>query len=101
VAGDLIILGSSIADNDRVDSPSGVVRAFDARTGQLRWSWSPLQNDLAPTGAVNVWSMISVDVGRGLVFLPTGSASPDYHGFKRPGDNKWANSVVALRVKNG
>jgi quinoprotein glucose dehydrogenase len=101
VAGDLIILGSSIADNDRVDSPSGVVRAFDARTGQLRWSWSPLQNDLAPTGAGNVWSMISVDVGRGLVFLPTGSASPDYHGFKRPGDNKWANSVVALRVKTG
>jgi quinoprotein glucose dehydrogenase len=101
VAGDLVILGSSIADNDRVDSPSGVVRAFDARTGELRWSWSPLQNDLAPTGAGNVWSTISVDVGRGLVFLPTGSASPDYHGFKRPGDNKWANSVVALRVKTG
>ena len=101
VAGDLIILGSSIADNDRVDSPSGVVRAFDARTGTLRWSWSPLQNDVAPTGAGNVWSTISVDVGRGLVFLPTGSASPDYHGFKRPGDNKWANSVVALSVKTG
>jgi quinoprotein glucose dehydrogenase len=44
---------------------------------------------------------MSVDVQRGLVFLPTGSASPDYHGFKRPGDNKWANSVVALAAKTG
>jgi quinoprotein glucose dehydrogenase len=101
VAGDLIILGSSIADNDRVDSPSGVVRAFDARTGQLRWSWKPIEDSLAPTGAGNVWSTISVDAKRGLVFLPTGSASPDYHGFKRPGDNKWANSVVALSAKTG
>jgi quinoprotein glucose dehydrogenase len=101
VAGDLIILGSSIADNDRVDSPSGAVRAFDARTGQLRWSWKPIEASLAPTGAGNVWSTISVDAKRGLVFLPTGSASPDYHGFKRPGDNKWANSVVALSAKTG
>jgi quinoprotein glucose dehydrogenase len=101
VAGDLVIVGSSIADNDRVDSPSGVVRAFDARTGQLRWSWRPIEDSLAPTGAGNVWSTISVDDKRGLVFLPTGSASPDYHGFRRPGDNKWANSVVALKAATG
>jgi quinoprotein glucose dehydrogenase len=42
VVADLVIVGSSIADNDRVDSPSGVVRAFDARTGKLRWSWNPI-----------------------------------------------------------
>jgi quinoprotein glucose dehydrogenase len=101
VIGDLVIVGSSIADNDRVDSPDGAVRAFDARSGALRWSWHPLQTTLAPTGAGNVWSTISVDAARGLVFLPTGSASPDYHGFKRPGDNKWANSVVALSAKTG
>lgn len=101
VIDDLVVVGSSIADNDRVDSPSGVVRAFDARTGKLRWSWNPIQGNLAPTGAGNVWSTISVDAQRGLVFLPTGSASPDYHGFKRPGDNKWANSVVALSAKTG
>ncbi len=101
VIDDLVVVGSSIADNDRVDSPNGVVRAFDARTGKLRWSWNPIQGDLAPTGAGNVWSTISVDAQRGLVFLPTGSASPDYHGFKRPGDNKWANSVVALSGKTG
>ena len=101
VIDDLVIVGSSIADNDRVDIPDGSVRAFDARTGTLRWSWDPLQDELAPTGAGNVWSTISVDTERGLVFLPTGSASPDYHGLKRPGDNKWANSVVALSAKTG
>jgi quinoprotein glucose dehydrogenase len=101
VIDDLVVVGSSIADNDRVDSPDGVVRAFDARSGKLRWSWHPIETTLAPTGAGNVWSTISVDDQRGLVFLPTGSASPDYHGIKRPGDNKWANSVVALSAKTG
>ncbi len=101
VIDDLVLVGSSIADNDRVDSPDGAVRAFDARTGKLRWSWHPIEGALAPTGAGNVWSTISVDAQRGLVFLPTGSASPDYHGFKRPGDNRWANSVVALSAKTG
>jgi len=98
---DLIVVGSSIADNDRVSMPDGVVRAFDAKSGAPRWSWHPLQANLAPTGAGNVWSTISVDVKRGLVFLPTGSASPDYQGSKRLGDNKWANSVVALSAKSG
>jgi quinoprotein glucose dehydrogenase len=101
MADDLVIVGSSIADNDRVDSPSGVVRAFDARTGSLRWSWNPIPEIIAPTGAGNAWSTISVDNGRGLVFVPTTSPSPDYHGFKRPGDNKWADSVVALSAKTG
>jgi quinoprotein glucose dehydrogenase len=101
VTADLVIVGSSIADNDRVASPSGVVRAFDARTGELRWSWNPIPENLAPTGAGNAWSAISVDAERDLIFVPTGAASPDYHGFKRPGDNRWANSVVALSAKTG
>src|SRR5215471_13871136 len=101
IAGDLVIVGSSIADNDRVDSPSGQVRAYEARTGKLRWSWNPISEGIAPTGAGNVWSTISVDIGRDLVFAPTTSPSPDYHGLKRPGDNKWADSVVALSAKTG
>jgi quinoprotein glucose dehydrogenase len=101
IAGDLVVVGSSIADNDRVDSPSGVVRAFDARSGELRWSWNPIPESIAPTGAGNAWSTISVDAARDLVFVPTTSASPDYHGLKRPGDNKWADSVVALSAKTG
>ena len=74
---------------------------FDALTGQLRWSWQPLAESILPTGAGNGWAMISVDAERELVFVPTGSASPDYHGLKRSGDNKWANSVVALSAKTG
>ena len=101
IAGDLVIVGSSIADNDRVDSPSGVVRAFDARTGSLRWSWNPIPETITPTGAGNAWSTISVDNGRDLVIVPTTSPSPDYHGLKRPSDNKWADSVVALSAKTG
>ena len=101
VADDLVVVGSSIADNDRVDSPSGVVRAFDARSGELRWRWDPIPESIAPTGAGNAWSIISVDADRDLVFVPTTSASPDYHGLKRPGDNKWADSVVALSAETG
>jgi quinoprotein glucose dehydrogenase len=101
IADDLVIVGSAIADNDRVDSPIGTVRAFDARSGELHWSWNPIPESLVPTGAGNAWSTISVDAKRQLVFVPTGSASPDYNGFMRPGDDKWADSVVALSAKTG
>lgn len=101
VIDDLVVVGSAIADNDRVDSPDGIVRAFDVRTGEPRWTWAPILPNLAPTGAGNAWSVISVDPTRDLVFVPTGAPSPDYHGAKRPGDDKWANCVVALRGKDG
>ena len=111
VIDDLVVVGSSIDDNGRVDMPSGVVRAFDARTGALRWAWDPVPpNEAEPaadpakrwrTGAANAWSILAVDPERHLVFVPTGSASPDYFGGLRPGDDKWANSVVALRAATG
>jgi quinoprotein glucose dehydrogenase len=104
---DMVIVGSAIDDNNRIDMPSGVVRAFDARTGALRWSWDPIPQDVpnttssGMTGAANAWSIMTVDVARDLVFVPTGSASPDYYGGLRPGDDKWANSVVALHAGSG
>jgi quinoprotein glucose dehydrogenase len=107
VIDDLVVVGSSIDDNSRVDMPSGVVRAFDARSGALRWSWDPIAPNADPpaktwrTGAGNAWSVMAVDRERHLIFVPTGSASPDYYGGLRPGDNKWANSIVALRAKTG
>ncbi len=104
VIDDLVIVGSAIDDNGRVDMPLGVVRAFDARTGGLRWSWDPIPRNIAgkwESGAANAWSVITADPVRDLVFIPTGSASPDYYGGLRPGDNKWANSVVALHAKTG
>lgn len=104
IAGDLVIVGSSIGDNRAVDVERGIVRAFDARTGKMRWSWDPIpwaQDTKPRTGAGNAWSTISVDAERDLVFVPTGSASPDYFGGIRKGDDRWANSVVALRASTG
>ena len=101
---DLVIIGSSIADNWRVDTGRGIVRAFDTRTGLLRWTWDPIpwaQKTEPHTGAGNAWSVLSVDSEHGLVFVPTGSAAPDYFGGIRKGDDKWANSVVALRASTG
>jgi quinoprotein glucose dehydrogenase len=100
IINDLVIVGSAIADNNRVDAPSGEVRAFDARTGKLRWTWDPIPASLN-SGAANAWSMISTDAKRNLVFVPTGSPSPDYYGGLRPGNNDYANSVVALNAKTG
>ena len=79
---------------------SGEVRAFDSRTGALRWTFHPLPADAAAGGA-NTWSLMAVDEANGLVFLPTGSASPDYFGGLRPGANGYANSIVALRAATG
>jgi quinoprotein glucose dehydrogenase len=97
----VVIVGSSISDNIRVDAPLGTVRAFDARTGRSRWSWDPLIRDGIVAGTANVWAPMSSDEERGLVFLPTSSPSPDFWGGKRPGNNEHANSVVALRAETG
>lgn len=121
VIGNLVVVGSSIGDNRAVDQSSGAVRAFDARTGALKWSWDPIggipvaTRALDPdggdymkkaggslkTGAGNAWSTISADPGRDMIFVPTGSASPDFCGVLRPGDNADADSVVALRASTG
>lgn len=102
---DLVITGSSEGDNRAVTLERGIVRAFDARTGALRWTWDPIApwayEGEVRTGAGNAWSTLSVDEERGLVFIPTGSASPDYYGGFRKGDDKWADSVVALRAATG
>lgn len=110
-----VVMGSS--DNtktDRSDNPSGAVRAFDARSGELRWSFDPVPRNpgdpaaagwtaeaLARTGGANVWSMLSVDEELDLVYLPTASAGPQFYGGDRPGDNRYANSVVAVSGTTG
>jgi quinoprotein glucose dehydrogenase len=101
VSRDVVVVGSSISDNARVDGPAGTVRAFDARSGKPRWSWDPLVRDGIEAGAANVWAPMSADEARGLLFLPTSSPSPDFWGGKRPGDDAHANSVVALRTETG
>ncbi|SHF09066.1 quinoprotein glucose dehydrogenase [Fodinibius roseus] len=113
-ANGLVVVGSSIADNTWPDPASGEVRAYDARTGELVWSWDPVpQNPDDPpydewrgemahkTGGANAWSVLSADPDRDLVFIPTSSAAPDYYGVLRLGDNRYANSIVALRLSTG
>jgi quinoprotein glucose dehydrogenase len=111
---DVVVLGSSVAENRRTDMPSGKVHAFDVRTGAARWTFDPIPRDphdparaswengsADRTGAANVWSLGSVDPERDLVFVPTSSPSPDFYGGERLGDNRWADSVVALRGATG
>lgn len=114
IIGDLVVVGSAIGDNNGVEMERGVVRAFDAVTGKLRWSFDPIpQNEKDParktwssdsavkTGAANAWSIISADAERDLVFIPTSSPSPDFYGGERKGDNRYANSVVAIKASTG
>jgi quinoprotein glucose dehydrogenase len=101
----VVVVGSAINDNTRAHMPAGTVRGYDARSGKLLWRWEPLQRPAGAgqwlSGAANAWSVMSADPKRHLVFVPTGSASPDYYGGLRPGDDRWANSVVALDVRDG
>jgi quinoprotein glucose dehydrogenase len=114
IVGNTIIVGSGVADNGSVSMPSGEIRGFDAVTGKLKWTFDPIPQDpkavgadtwkngsARRTGAANAWSIIAADPQRNLVFVPTGSSSPDYYGGERPGDNLFADSVVALRADSG
>lgn len=107
VSGDVVVVGSSIPDSQRVNELRGTVHAYDVHSGKLVWTWDPIASwsrkqpaDLQ-TGAANAWSTMSTDPALGLIYVPTGSASPDHYGVDRPGDNRDANSVVALDAKTG
>jgi len=112
--GDRLVVGSAIGDNGGVELERGIVRALDARTGEVLWTFDPIPTDPTDpafsswegesarrTGAANAWAPISADPGRGLVFVPTSSPSPDFYGGERLGDNHYANSVVALDIRDG
>jgi quinoprotein glucose dehydrogenase len=114
VIGNTIVVGSSMGDNQRFNYERGVVRAYDALTGKLRWSWDPIPRSktdsgfetwkgpsATQTGAANAWSIISADAERDLVFIPTTSPSPDYYGGERLGKNANASSIVAIRASTG
>ena len=108
---DLLIQGSVMSEG--LPAPPGDVRAYDARSGELRWSFHTIPHPGEPgyetwpkeawkyAGAANSWAGMSVDNRRGLVFIPTGSASFDFYGANRHGDNLFANSLIALRAATG
>jgi quinoprotein glucose dehydrogenase len=114
VYANVVVVGSAIDDNRATDVERGVIRAFDARSGTLLWTFDPLPDspshpaaaewDLAQaarTGAGNSWGVMSVDEDNGLVLIPTGSASPDFYGGRRLGSNRFADSLLALDAKSG
>ena len=113
IVNDVIVVGSFIADNQRVNMPSGRVMAYHARTGEFMWQFDPIPRDPADPamktwekgtegiGAANVWTDMAVDHDLDLVYLPTSSASVDFFGGDRPGDNDYSTSIVAVRGATG
>ena len=114
VWGDLVIVGSSVADRLIYErDPPGAVQAFDVRTGRLVWRWDSVPTVGHPdraswgagsadvTGHVNVWPPMSVDIGRGLLYLPLSAPSNDWYGGRRPGNNLYADSIVCLEAATG
>lgn len=111
LASGVLVVGGWVMDNQEVEEPSGVVRAYDPVTGALRWAWDmgrEGQTDLPPDGGFytrgtpNVWSLMSADDELGLVFVPTGNATPDYFGGHRTEVmDRYSSSVVAIDAGTG
>jgi quinoprotein glucose dehydrogenase len=97
----IVVIGSSLDDNQRVDELRGTVRAFDALTGAPKWSFDPVQGANMRAGAANAWAPLSADDARGLVYVPTSSPSPDFWGGYRAGDDHYTSAVVALKIATG
>ncbi len=109
VVGDVVAVSSTSNKFESANSVNGAIRGFDARSGELIWSFDPLVRDPATgfevtpedVGGGNNWTPMSVDNERDLLFIPTASPAPNYWGVHRPGDNRYANSVVAVRGATG
>jgi quinoprotein glucose dehydrogenase len=114
VVGDVVVVGSSIGDNRRLDMERGAVRGFDARSGRELWSFDPIPRSpadpeyqhwskeaAATTGAGNAWAPISADTSLGPGVRPNRLGRADFFAGLRPGDNRYTNSVVALDAKTG
>jgi len=111
VARDLVIVGGAVNDNVRANEPSGVIRAYDVYTGELKWNWDPGNPDeTAPIAAgqtysassPNSWSISSADEALGMVYVPLGNQVPDQWGGKRSENSeRFSSSIVALDLDSG
>ena len=105
------VIGGAVRDGIPPGGPSGVIRAFDARTGELAWAWdlgrpddrgAPPERETYTRGTPNVWTLLSADPELGLVYVPTGNSTPDFVGSYR--DALWeeySSSLVALDIATG
>ncbi|MCK2183862.1 glucose/quinate/shikimate family membrane-bound PQQ-dependent dehydrogenase [Halomonas getboli] len=111
VADGKVVVAGSVNDNYAINSPSGVIRAYDAKTGELVWNWdSGNPDETAPIGpdevyttsSPNSWSIASADEDLGLIYLPMGNRTPDQLGmYRTEAEEKYATSVVALSLETG
>tara|TARA_B100000678_G_scaffold284156_1_gene285321 strand:- start:1537 stop:3891 length:2355 start_codon:yes stop_codon:yes gene_type:complete len=105
------VVGGWVIDNRSVGPPSGVVRAFNAITGDFVWAWDmgrpgitsePLRGEVYTRGTPNVWSLFSVDEELGLIYAPTGNETPDYFGgYRLEASDQYASSIVAIEGDTG
>jgi quinoprotein glucose dehydrogenase len=114
IANGVLMIGAGVKDFSHANAPTGKVKAYDVRTGEAKWTFSSIPTDpddpaastwppnpTRVSGAANAWAPMSVDAELGLLYVPTSAPSPDYYGAKRPGDNRYANSLVALDISTG
>ncbi len=110
---DLIIVGSQIADSPSITRPPGAILAFNAKTGALAWTFYTipakgsaaadtwLEGSIDKAGSANVWTKMSIDEARGLLYAPTSTPNSDFYGGHRPGDNLYAESLLCLDARTG
>jgi len=112
---DLAVTNAFVKDGQRLHAPGGAVRAFDARTGQLKWVFDPVPPGMSPVsaeqvaqgatvtrGTPNSWGLMSADPAQGVIFVPTGNPSPDHYAGKERGNmDYYGSSVIALDAHTG
>lgn len=111
VAGGVVVIGGWVWDGREIEEPSGVVRAYDAMTGELAWAWDlgnpdithlPPEGETYTRGTPNYWSTAAVDEELGMVYLPLGNGTPDFWGAHRSeATEEYSTSVVALDLATG
>ena len=113
---DVVLVGSAMKEGMTVtthNNTKGLARAFDVKTGKLKWTFNTipkptepsgetwLNNSWATNGNTGVWTQITVDEELGLVYLPVESPTSDYYGAKRPGNNLYGESLVCVDINTG
>jgi quinoprotein glucose dehydrogenase len=102
IVDDHVIIGWAGNDWDWAEAPPGSVFSVNAQTGELEWTFDTIPEEIRErTGTANVWTAMSADEERGIVYLPVASPSPNYWGGNRTEDIPYATSTTALDIETG